>query len=447
MMAGLPSHTCKGLLTWRRFFIAALTLLRLRWRFPPLHAIGFVSGLSSLKPPRNAAWLGCRAAGDAPRTRSELKEAVFSHFDVDRDARLTSAELRNFACSTGFDGDAADWLDEYGYICDCMGCQAGEGLSEEVFSRLVDDESEDGCYCSDAELAAMLQAPATTATGTKPTPKSPASVTVDQASHFAAERKQGAYEKEWKAWEAGEGFNARSPRIASVPGFEGCPSTASAQEAVMFLHDQLESGKFRSGNEDRIGRLMERSSSAAAGWFAFDFEETALDEAELSELVLAPEGWTVERGSMPEGYMQHIVTVGHGLQATMGGGTHISSALHRDVSKCKRLCDTCLIGVVGRKRALLFAPDEFKVDSTWARSPDFSEHPLRFIKQLPDDEAWAKMEEYASRDDVIGGVLDLEPGMCVFVPHGWWHAVKPVDGFTFITGPSRLSPIAVQDAS
>jgi len=55
-----------------------------------------------------------------------------------------------------------------------------------------------------------------------------------------------------------------------------------------------------------------------------------------------------------------------------------------------------------------------------------------------------KLEELASREDVKGGVLNLEPGKFFFVPHGWWHAVRPIDDFTFITGPSQLSNFGVQ---
>ena len=39
------------------------------------------------------------------------------------------------------------------------------------------------------------------------------------------------------------------------------------------------------------------------------------------------------------------------------------------------------------------------------------------------------------------------PGMFVFVPHGWWHAVRPIDDFTFITGPSQLSNLGVSAVS
>ena len=71
-----------------------------------------------------------------------------------------------------------------------------------------------------------------------------------------------------------------------------------------------------------------------------------LDEEQLAEMVLAPEGWQVEKSTIPTGYMMHIMSVGNGVKATLCGreGLHIVNSLHRDVSKCKRLCDTGLCG-------------------------------------------------------------------------------------------------------
>merc|ERR1711877_64577 len=103
--------------------------------------------------------------------------------------------------------------------------------------------------------------------------------------------------------------------------------------------------------------------------------------------------------------MEHILTVGRGVDATLGAGDTIVNALHRDVSKCRRLCDTCLVGVVGRKRVIYFAPDEFDVDVGFPRKPDMASHNLHEISSLPEYAAWAKMEELASRSDVLGGVL------------------------------------------
>lgn len=80
-----------------------------------------------------------------------------------------------------------------------------------------------------------------------------------------------------------------------------------------------------------------------------------LDEEQLAEMVLAPEGWQVDKSTIPTGYMMHIMSVGNGVKATLCGreGLHIVNSLHRDVSKCKRLCDTGLCGDLHERNTVL----------------------------------------------------------------------------------------------
>lgn len=40
-----------------------------------------------------------------------------------------------------------------------------------------------------------------------------------------------------------------------------------------------------------------------------------LDEDQLAEMVLAPEGWQVDKSTIPTGYMMHIMSVGNGVKA------------------------------------------------------------------------------------------------------------------------------------
>jgi len=220
----------------------------------------------------------------------------------------------------------------------------------------------------------------------------------------------------------------------------------------MYLNDQSNEGVFmqQSAAEQRLSALLGLVGGGLAsgsGWFEFRLDEAVLDEETLGSLVLAPDGWPIDKSSIPSGYMMHILTSGDGARSTLCGpeGLHIVNALHRDVSKCKRLCNTCLCGVIGRKKVILLAPDEFPADSGWQRRPDLVSHELHPLPQLPEEEAWRRLEEYASRPSVLGGVVTLEPGRFVFVPFGWWHAVRPLDPFTFITGPSQLSHASVQE--
>eukprot|EP00439_Symbiodinium_sp_Y106_P026007 s713_g3.t1 len=90
--------------------------------------------------------------------RRQLKESVFSMFDLDRDGCLGREELWGFARSSpNFDCDEEDWGEVFAELCDDYACDPGEGLSKEAFLTLVDDESEQGCYCTENELQAMLR--------------------------------------------------------------------------------------------------------------------------------------------------------------------------------------------------------------------------------------------------------------------------------------------------
>ncbi|CAE7245658.1 unnamed protein product [Symbiodinium microadriaticum] len=87
-----------------------------------------------------------------------LMELRFSMFDFDRDGCLGREELWAFARSSpNFDCDAEDWGEVFAELCDDYACDPGEGLSKEAFLTLVDDESEQGCYCTENELQAMLR--------------------------------------------------------------------------------------------------------------------------------------------------------------------------------------------------------------------------------------------------------------------------------------------------
>jgi len=90
-----------------------------------------------------------------PSSREDLLKAAFGFLDKRATGRLTDKDLREFAEFTGFGGGSAAWLEEYNELCRSLGCDESEGLDLECFRNLVDDSSEEGCYCSDAELAEL----------------------------------------------------------------------------------------------------------------------------------------------------------------------------------------------------------------------------------------------------------------------------------------------------
>mmetsp|Transcript_48386 Transcript_48386/g.75414 ORF Transcript_48386/g.75414 Transcript_48386/m.75414 type:complete len:603 (-) Transcript_48386:107-1915(-) len=95
--------------------------------------------------------------GDPPYTRQRLKVAAFDLLDVDCDKHLGKEEMRKFASHNGFVGNAKQWLGQYNLLCRQFHASASVGIDFKLFCRLVDDESDAGCYCTDDELLVLVQ--------------------------------------------------------------------------------------------------------------------------------------------------------------------------------------------------------------------------------------------------------------------------------------------------
>ena len=114
-----------------------------------------------------------RSANDGSQevrlNRKDLIRAVFEALNRSGSGCLIAAEMKPFAESTGFDGSDEEWQKEFEMVIkDC----GSTHISLKEFDRLVNDQSESGCYCSDEELRALLQKlpPPSTSKGRVPQP-------------------------------------------------------------------------------------------------------------------------------------------------------------------------------------------------------------------------------------------------------------------------------------
>ncbi|CAE7257944.1 unnamed protein product, partial [Symbiodinium sp. CCMP2456] len=82
-------------------------------------------------------------------------EAVFTALDTAGNGFLAAGDMRPFAEQTGFTGTDLEWQLEFEALC--HESRSSQGLGLEEFAKLVNDDSEDGCYCTDSELQALLQ--------------------------------------------------------------------------------------------------------------------------------------------------------------------------------------------------------------------------------------------------------------------------------------------------
>jgi Ca2+-binding EF-hand superfamily protein/predicted GNAT family acetyltransferase len=217
-------------------------------------------------------------------SRSKLIKEVFHVFDADRDGYLNSSEMRRFAGHTGFDGNDAEWAAEYRVLCSSFG--GGQGpISSSSFEALVEDSSEDGCYCTDDELKEMMAAESTRGGQQQETQKHPAISNAQPpglSEHSALRRselvrkifnlldKDGdsvLNEKEMRPFAAHTGFDGNAAEWAaeyrmlcsSYNGFQPSISLALFEKLV---DDQSEDGCYCTDEEIQVMVLAESEPSA-----------------------------------------------------------------------------------------------------------------------------------------------------------------------------------------
>eukprot|EP00435_Cladocopium_sp_Y103_P067272 s247_g29.t1 len=94
-----------------------------------------------------------RTASGATDGRSALLRAVFAALNRSGSGRLCAAELRPLADRTGFQGSDSEWHEEFNLLR--QECPGGE-IRWKDFERLVNDQSDNGCYATDEELRELL---------------------------------------------------------------------------------------------------------------------------------------------------------------------------------------------------------------------------------------------------------------------------------------------------
>ncbi|CAE7444576.1 unnamed protein product [Symbiodinium natans] len=88
----------------------------------------------------------------ANMSRPDIISAIFSLLDTAGHAKLFSAQLKQFAISSGFEGDADEWSSQFDAMCAHFGWNVSEGISKAQFVEFVGDEVEH----SDDELRRVL---------------------------------------------------------------------------------------------------------------------------------------------------------------------------------------------------------------------------------------------------------------------------------------------------
>ena len=64
--------------------------------------------------------------------------------------------MQPIAEASGFAGSAAEWAQEYVLLCNDYGIDSAVGIDFPRLRQLVDDDSDNGCYCLDYELQTII---------------------------------------------------------------------------------------------------------------------------------------------------------------------------------------------------------------------------------------------------------------------------------------------------
>lgn len=88
--------------------------------------------------------------------RKEMVQAIFKLCDLDKNGLLNEQEMMQFAIQTGLgETDEAGWKDEFSLLCMDNGADPAQGISVQLLEKMVSDQGESGCYCTDDELRSI----------------------------------------------------------------------------------------------------------------------------------------------------------------------------------------------------------------------------------------------------------------------------------------------------
>ncbi|CAL1153427.1 unnamed protein product [Cladocopium goreaui] len=109
---------------------------------------------ATVPPPRAAVPVPGTVPGAPAGARQQLIDSVFHALNRSASGQLSAAEMRPFAEKTGFSGSNEEWQEEFNLLA----TECGGVVDFRTFQRLVNDESDAGCYCSDSDLRELLNA-------------------------------------------------------------------------------------------------------------------------------------------------------------------------------------------------------------------------------------------------------------------------------------------------
>ena len=89
--------------------------------------------------------------------RNHLTATVFWICDLDHDGYLSKSEMLAYARHIGFEDTEEEWTHEYIQLCNEFKVPHEIGINRETFCKMINDQSDTGCWCTDKELRTFLE--------------------------------------------------------------------------------------------------------------------------------------------------------------------------------------------------------------------------------------------------------------------------------------------------
>eukprot|EP00930_Biecheleria_cincta_P068753 TRINITY_DN5655_c0_g1_i1.p1 TRINITY_DN5655_c0_g1~~TRINITY_DN5655_c0_g1_i1.p1 ORF type:complete len:1890 (-),score=285.46 TRINITY_DN5655_c0_g1_i1:712-5883(-) len=99
----------------------------------------------------------CQLKELAEVERASLVQEMFSALDLDQNGFLSESEIWRMAAEMGFEGNSAEWSQEYSRLCADRTIDDSLGFDSIAFENLLNDTSDSGCYCTNEALYEALR--------------------------------------------------------------------------------------------------------------------------------------------------------------------------------------------------------------------------------------------------------------------------------------------------
>jgi len=204
-------------------------------------------------PSRNAMDMDGGEPLPGTLSRTALKRRLFLKCDLDGDGVLKKNEMLLMAKMVGFDGSHQEWDEEYVKLCREQGVNPASGVPSSAVARLLDDDSDDGCYCTDAEIEQLLGiAPEDARHAVSTSNQAQPGITKDRAADLASKAEEHTQGKSGAAKARGTGRVTSRPKVRPLLSSGLSLRELASSNPAVLGHERRRRGRGLIGGNCRV---------------------------------------------------------------------------------------------------------------------------------------------------------------------------------------------------